>query len=219
MVKLSRRDEPSAEGSIMQKEHKPATKGQVLEMIARFATQTPWEQVDSAFLQKEWVGLSPTEFAKKVLKVFSAHGSATSSIVTVDRTILPTYPEWMDEILCPEYESTGPAEFDVAKLERWVHPDQAYRTVNGTVCYDYLMGHDLLKDCLSLRDLEEIKEKGIVFFRKYFEGKAVIGWKSVMRASTGTFFAPSLFENDDQVLICWNWLDHELFVDFPAFSY
>lgn len=186
-------------------EHKPATQGQVLEMIARVATQTPWEKVDGAFLQKEYISLSPTAFAEKMLQVFSVppqtpETQKVSSIITVDRTIRPTYPSLANSkyINSPKFialEATGPSEFDVSKLDQWLHAKQKNGVVAGNVIHDYLESNNMLEGCLGLRDLEEIQKKGIAFFRQHFKGKAVFGWKSLVQYADGRLYAPYLVED------------------------
>lgn len=202
-------------------EHEPATQGQVLEMISRVATQTPWKKVNSAFLQKEWIKLSPTAFEEKMLQVFSAQASETQkassiiideqkqvdSIITVDRTIRPAYPSWMESVLYPELENTGPSEFDVSKLDLWLHAKQKAGVVTGNVIHDYLKSNNMLEGCLGLRDLEEIQKKGIAFFREHFKGKAVFGWKSIVRGAGGSLSAPYLVEDGGGVALRWSWLD------------
>lgn len=203
-------------------EHEPATQGQVLEVIARIATQTPWKQVDSAFLQREYIGLSPSAFTEKILQVFSPHGSemqVVSSIIHVDRTVRPTYPSWMKKVLYPKLENTGPEEFDVTKLELWLHNDQKAGTVKGNVIHDHLKSNNMLEGCLGLRDLEEIQKKGVTFFRENFKGKAVFAWKSVVRHADGYLLVPYLIENDGKVVLYWNWLDNDWNSSNPALRF
>lgn len=49
----------------------PAKQNQVLEIISRIATQTPWGKIESNFLQKEFINLSPAAFSEKMLNFFS----------------------------------------------------------------------------------------------------------------------------------------------------
>lgn len=203
-------------------ERKPATQGQVLEMIARFATQTPWGKISSVFLQDEWIGLSPAAFAEKALQTFSAQASEVlkvSSIITVDRTIRPTYPGWMKSVLYPEMENTGPSEFDVSKLNQWLHDNQKMGTMTGNVIHEYLKSNNMLKGCLGLRDLEEIQKKGIAFFREHFKGKAVFGWKSVVRRADGYQYAPCLVGSGGRVVLDWYWLDYGWDSSYPALRF
>ena len=38
--------------------------------------------------------------------------------IRVNRAIRPTYPDWVKEVLHPELENSGPAEYDVGQLEQ-----------------------------------------------------------------------------------------------------
>jgi len=136
--------------------------------------------------------------------------------VYVDHSIRPIYPHWVKEVLYPELESTGPSEFDAGKLEQWLHEEQKTGCVTGNTIHQYLKDHDMLKNCLGLRDLEEMKKKGITFFRKHFKGKYVFGWKAVVRYRDGNLCVPYLYESDGVVCITWDWLDDDWNSNYPA---
>jgi len=127
-------------------------------------------------------------------------------IIRVDRTISPTYPNWMEEVIHPELEATGPDNFDVGALDQWLHPKQEKGMVTGEVIHKYLKQNKMLTSYLGLRDLEEIQKKGIAFFRKFFSSKAVFGWKSVVRRRFGCLCVPYLFEHGGVVVLDWRWL-------------
>lgn len=141
------------------------------------------------------------------------------SFVLVDRTILPKYPDWVKEVLYPELESVGPAEFDAGKLELWLHDRQKNGMVTGNVIHSYLKNHDMLKECLGLRDLEEIQKKGIFFFRKHFKGKCVFGWKSVILDRHDILCSPCLYEEVGNVCFFWCWLINNRGSDNPALRF
>jgi len=108
----------------------------------------------------------------------------------------------------PRLENSGAAEFDPRKLEVW-NSFQGKQT-SGTIgerTYQMLKKADALERCLGLRDLEVIQKRGIVFYRKYFGGKAVFGWRSVVRDRLDYLFVPYLFEFGDGVKVHWYWLD------------
>jgi hypothetical protein len=132
----------------------------------------------------------------------------TPSTIYVDRTIPANYPDWVKEILYDELEKKfpGPAEFDAGKLEQWLHDGQKNGYVTGNIIHQHLKDHDMLKDCLGLRDLEEIQKKGITFFRKHFKGKAVFGWKAVVRSRDDNLGVPYLYEGGGRVCLSWHWL-------------
>ena len=131
------------------------------------------------------------------------------STLFVDRTIRSIYPNWVEKIIHPELEKTGPAEYDISKLELWIHDGQKDGNwVKGQIIYEYLKTSCSLKDCLSLRDLEEIQKKGVAFFRKHFAGKAIFAWKSVVLHRDGNLLAPYLYECGDKIVLAWYWLEY-----------
>jgi len=139
------------------------------------------------------------------------------SIIRVNRSIRPSYPDWMKEVMHPELETIGPAEYDGTKLEQWLHDGQKDgKWIEGNKIYAHLKKTDMLKTCLGLRDLEEIQKKGIVYFRKHFAGKAVFGWASVVRSRYGNLRVPYLFGPGDEVILDWHWLDRTWNGDYPA---
>ncbi len=140
-------------------------------------------------------------------------------LVRIDRTVRPIYPSWVKEILHPELEMVGPAEFDSASLERWLHDSQKKAAVKGQVIYDHLKQNDMISSCLGLRDLEAIQKKGIDHFRKHFKGQAVFGWKSVVRSDDGYLFVPYLCGNDGEVVLNWVWLTNLWISTRPALRF
>jgi hypothetical protein len=64
----------------------------------------------------------------------------------------------------------------------------------------------MLKNCLGLRDLEEIQKRGANVFKLHFADKAVFAWKSVVRARSGNLDVPWLFEGGHEVILLWSWL-------------
>jgi len=151
------------------------------------------------------------KFIAEETVVAPLHGS-----VYVDHSIRPIYPDWVKEVLYPELESTGPSEFDAGKLEQWLHEEQKTGYVTGKTIHQYLKDNDMIKDCLGLRDLEEIQKKGITFFRKYFKGKYVFGWKAVVRDRDGHLRVPCLYESDGVVSLNWRWLGSDWSSFYPA---
>lgn len=100
-------------------------------------------------------------------------------IIRVDRKIFPVYGcvgRWKH----PALQCTGPAEFNVEKLEFWLHPDLDKiingqpKSISGTDIHLLFKGTGELERCLNIRDGEEIKKRGIDFFRKYFEERKKI---------------------------------------------
>ncbi|MDP3962679.1 MAG: hypothetical protein Q8Q03_02325 [bacterium] len=140
-------------------------------------------------------------------------------IIRVDRSIRPSYPDWMKEVMHPEL-GVGPAEYDISAVEQWLHDGQKNgKYIEGNKIYNHLKKTDTLKDCLGLRDLEEIQKKGIAFFWKHFKGKAVFGWAGIVRRSDGSLGVPCLCEGDDRVVLDWPWTDFGWDDDDPALRF
>ncbi len=127
-------------------------------------------------------------------------------IVRVNRSVKPTYPDWMKKLMHPEMELLGPAEYDLSTVELWLHDDQKDGIVTGNAIYEKLKKDKAIADCLGLADLLAIQSQGITVFRKFFAGKAVFGWKSVVQNSDGGLSAPYLIESDGEVVLSWFWL-------------
>ena len=144
----------------------------------------------------------------------------TDSLIHVDRSFTPSYPDWMKQIMHPELANTGPAEYDISSVNPWLHPDQDnVGTTTGKVIYKHLEDNEMLKSCLNLQDGLAIKAKGIEFFRKHFSGKAVFLWGSVVQNRSGGLYVPCLLEYDGRVVVYWSWLDRDWGGDSPALRF
>ena len=140
-----------------------------------------------------------------------------ASTVRIDRSVRPIYPDWVEKVLHPELEKTGPAEFDVSKLKLWLHKDQkGGKWLKGQKIYEHLKDNDMLESCLGLADLIAIQAKGITFFRQHFADKAVFGWKSVVRLRDGSLSAPYLCYVGGKVVLHWFWLGYDWSGSGPA---
>lgn len=142
------------------------------------------------------------------------------TLIKVDRSKKPIYPNWVQKVIHPEFELVGPAEFDLKNdLSLWLHENQKTSYATGNQIYDQLKKDDLLKDCSNLADLLEIQEKGIEVFRSLYQGKAVFGWKSVVELTSGSLSAPYLLGLGGEVVLAWNWLVSPLNSNFPALRF
>lgn len=179
------------------------------EVITKFAIQ-----------QHDWMGrvlkgsIDPEEVAKAVQEVIDRGG-----FITVDRSIRPTYPDWMKEVLYPKLEATGPTRFNAFNLEHRLHDDQKNGFVSGNKIFEHLKENDMLEGCLGLRDLEEIQKKGINFFRRSSQGKFISGWKSIVRDSGGNLRVPYLVEHGGRVVLFWGWADGDWSSRDPALRF
>lgn len=135
------------------------------------------------------------------------------TIIRVDRSIRPAYPDWVTEVENLELEDTGPDEYDFTTVALWQYDRQRryLSLVNGHEVYGYLKKHSMLENCLSLRDGEEIQKAEYAVFRKFFQGKAVILWKSVVYNNrNGHYSFPYLVGIGGKAEIRWNDLGNDL---------
>ncbi len=138
------------------------------------------------------------------------------TIIRVNRSIRPEYPDWVERVVHPELESTGPAEYDLAATSLWLH-DRQRDGVAGQVIYDHLKQHGMLASCLSLQDAMEIQNKGVAVFRQVFGDQFVYFWKSVVQSRDARYlYVPSLGVLGDQVVLRWHWLGLAWRVVWPA---
>src|SRR3989338_8616139 len=63
--------------------------------------------------------------------------------------------------------------------ELWLHPEQKTGWVGGRKILAHLTDGNLLEGCVGVPELKAIQAQGLPFFRKYFRGKAVVGWRGV----------------------------------------
>ena len=128
------------------------------------------------------------------------------TLIRVDRSSRLVYPYQVVTVMHPELEPTGPAEYDLATIDPWLHDGQKNgRYMESNKLYEYLKEQKMLESCLSLRDGEEIQKKGIAVFRKFFQGKSAFLWKSVVQIRNGNLSVPFLIEGDG-VMMGWHWL-------------
>ena len=163
------------------------------------------------------LGLGPV---RKIVSSEKKPEPVPDTIVRVDRSIRPVYPDWVKTVMHPELEPTGLVEYDLGAVDPWLHDGQKNgRCMEGHKLYEYLKENGMLESCLSLRDGEEIQKKGIAVFRKFFQGKAVFLWKSVVQNRDDDLFVPYLCENGGWVVMVWSWLDNDWFGSNPALRF
>ena len=141
-------------------------------------------------------------------------------LVRVDRSVKPSYPDWMKKLEHPELECSGPAEYNLqTAVEQWLHDDQKNGSVQGNTIYKSLQKGNALATCLNLQDGLAIQQKGIAVFRKLFAGKAVFLWGSVVQDRNGRLNVPYLSRLGGKVVVRWLWLDCGFSSDDPALRF
>ena len=146
---------------------------------------------------------------------------ALDFIVRVDRSVKPNYPycDWMKKVMHPEMELAGPAEYNLTKVDQWLHDDQKRGSVSGNTIYKHLQKGDNLATCLNLQDGLAIQQKGIAVFRKLFASKEVFLWGSVAQDRYGNLYVPYLIEHGGKVVVNWHWLDLHWDSNNPALRF
>jgi hypothetical protein len=165
----------------------------------------------------------------------SNHGTALSddTIIRVDRSTPVVYPHywWLKNVAHPEFQAKGPPEYDLATVELWLHKGQESarrvagnlikgqkkgRGVTGSLIYEHLLKNNMLVSCLGFADGLEIQKKGILVFRKFFNGKGLYLWNSVAEDLRDGLQVSFLAELGDEVVMGWRWLGHIWDRDDPA---
>ena len=140
-------------------------------------------------------------------------------IIKVDRSKKPVYPDWVEKVIHPKFETSGPAKYDLSQVEQWLHDDQKSGSVVGNTIYKHLQKGDALATCLNLQDGLAIQAKGITVFRKLFTGKMVFLWGSVVQDRDGRLDVPCLYEDGDEVVVDWRWLGSSWDSCYPALRF
>lgn len=155
-------------------------------------------------LQKFLRGLCPPEASSP------KEETPLDTIIRVDRSAALVLPAWAGELVYPELQAVGPAEYDLAKqVELYLFGKQnsgGFET--GHAVHDHLKETDSLKNCLGLHDALEIQKKGIKVFRKLFGDRAVFCWKSVVRDHDGRLGVPYVCDDGSKVVVFWRWLGY-----------
>lgn len=177
----------------------------------------------------ERAGFTPEDVTKlgesntliELKMVLDGRGPKRDSLIRVERSIRPSYPDWMKEALYEDLEKmTGPLEYDISSVVPWLHDGQKNGGwMTGNNIHDYLKRTDALVTCLGLRDLEEIQKKGTDFFREHFQGKVVFAWKGVVRRRDGRLHVPALCVGGGGGVLAWCWLDDAWHGGYPALRF
>ncbi len=143
-------------------------------------------------------------------------------LITVDRSIPPTYPEWMKTPVDPELSRSGPPSFNLAKVEAYLHPWQiGGGIIFGPEFHLHLKDTGIINRCLSLRDGEEIvkavAEKRVKWPEKFCdENLRLYLWKDAAWDLNPHIRVPILSYFDGRVSIGWNWYTMILLKVHPA---
>lgn len=138
------------------------------------------------------------------------------NILTIDRSVKPTWPVWTKETMHPEFENTGPTHLDPSTIIPYYHPEQKNGgRIGGTKLYEFLNNAGLIEHCLDLRVGEEfVKHPSL--FPLALDGKAVFLWKSVVLSLDGSRRVPYVIGDAGRVCVVWLWIASDLCDRSPA---
>lgn len=137
-------------------------------------------------------------------------------LLFVDRSIKPTYPDFVKEVLHPELEHTGPTHLDPALTPLYLHPKQKNGGVlEGNKLCASLKETGLIELCYSLRDGEEL-QKNPHIFPESWKGQYVFLWKSVVQSRDGSLDVPYVCWGAGRVCLHWYWLGRDWYGNCPA---
>lgn len=127
-----------------------------------------------------------------------------ASIIRVDRSIIPAYPDLAVLIPRHDLEKKGLVEYSIEDVGSWAYGTPKDR-IPRSVVYGYLKRKRMLNRCLGFEDGLEIQKKGVEFFRKYFDTKLIELWRTfVMWKEDGNIYTPVLFENaSNEMFLTW----------------
>ncbi|MCX6820030.1 MAG: hypothetical protein NT019_01945 [Candidatus Adlerbacteria bacterium] len=144
------------------------------------------------------------------------------TIVRIDRSTVPTQPQWLKKPLHPELATTGPAEYDLAAIQLWLHEKQK-EGAKGQTLYGHLTRNNMLEGCLGYADGLAIQQKGLEVFRGLFGRTTLFLWRSVGRSSNRRLVVPCIGERNDELLLgsnCVHGLEEITWgSDYPAGCY
>lgn len=160
--------------------------------------------------------LGGQEGTERFLRGELAVSEKSPRLLFVDRSVKPTYPDWMKEVLHPELEMTGSTHLDPVCAPLYRHPKQKNGGVlEGNKLYASLKETGLIELCYSLRDGEEL-QKNPQLFPESWKGQYVYLWKSVVQYRAGNLLVPCVCWNDGRVYLSWDWLGHDWYDSNPA---
>ncbi len=126
-------------------------------------------------------------------------------IVGIEPPVKLLYPEgWTVVPLNPELEQRYATLFNTEELKTYIHCHQN-QGVEGIHIYEHLKSHGMLDKCLGIEHLNAMLERGLDFFRRYYFGMRIPGWKSVIVGPNNRVCVPVLAEIEyrDAVVIVW----------------
>jgi len=127
--------------------------------------------------------------------------------IRVDRSISPVYPDWVKSVIHPELETVGPAEYDLTKIDLYLHNLQKNEgSITGQQLYNHLKEIGNLKNCLGIQDAAEIQKKDLPVYYEVFGHKSLCFWRSVVSDQKGNIRVLCLQPGGRRIGGGWYWL-------------
>jgi hypothetical protein len=159
-------------------------------------------------------------------KVHPAAGSVyvvqpADYVVRVNRSLTPTYPNWIARVEHPELELAGPRTYNLSTIRTWLDDGQKNGgVVSGLDVYQHLKKNRALSSCLNLQDGIAIRQKSRYQFIELFGAtNSVYLWGSVVKDHNGKLRVPYLYHNGDGIALNWRLLDSNWFMHDPALQF
>ena len=197
---------------------------QTAKLIARISENLP--NITPAVMQL-WID-NPRALQDFLRGLFSYSGrvevfkpeTEINTLIKVDRSLKPKYPESWGEPARPELEGIGPSEYDISRVDLWLHYDQMDGGfAKGYKIYEYLSRHDLFKDCLGYDDALMIQRINPISFRRLLGLNAILCWRSVMRNVNGNLSVPALYDLGGEIKLSLIWLSENFNNLYPSGRY
>lgn len=165
--------------------------------------------------------LNPEKVADDLQEMISPSRSLVDRVETtvyVDRSVDPSYPGWVEKIMDPDLQRTGPAKYDLMGLLPWFRDKQKRDTTKKKhmltvqTVYYCLKEYNLLPLCLGFHDALAIQKLGATVFWKAFGNNTTVRfWRAVVRNRiTGHLCVLGLYAFRDEVDFVWYPFDDSL---------
>jgi len=128
--------------------------------------------------------------------------ASVSTIIHVDRSIRPVYSDFVEKVMTPNLDYTGPATYDILKdISLWRHEKQKGRgaEVSARIIFNHLQENGI-ESCGNLQDALAIQKLGVAIFKKAFGKNYIYFWKSVVQFHSGMLEVPRLFVDGNRVV-------------------
>ena len=161
--------------------------------------------------------------AELVIKVRpSPKAELLDTIIRVDRSVRPSYPDWVERVEHSDLEPTGPIEYDISKVKQWFHDGQKNgKRIKGNEIHTYLKGNRHAEDLSRTARLGGNPEERHHLLQETLPRQSRLRLKSGVRDRNrdGNLYVPFLYEHGGKVVMDWYWLGHDWDDSHPALRF